>query len=89
MEDFKIVGFNVTVGTARKSSLHSVVSKGFILLPCTVASNKSERYNLGFEDCVSFVVLLRLIMHKENKDKLITTRMLQFYFPEWSSNYQE
>lgn len=64
-EASEIVGLNGAVGTAQTSTLYSVESREFFLLPRTAAANMIERYMLDFEECWSLVVLLRLIVDKD------------------------
>lgn len=64
LEDSEIVGLNAAVAPVRSSSFQWTDSKGFIALPCTLSTDINERYNLGFGECGSLVLLLRLVVPK-------------------------
>lgn len=63
--DSEVVGFNLAAGFTGTSALLSVESRGFLQLPCSVAKNTSDKFNLCFADCGSVVVIVRFIVYKE------------------------
>lgn len=67
LEDSEITGFEAATATVQSSNVQSIESKGFIPLPYTVTPNTKERYNLNVGEFGTLVVLLRLVLHKEQE----------------------
>lgn len=64
-EVLKIVGFDAAAVIARSSKAQCIESKGLIDLPCTMATNGSDRHNFTVGDSKSLVVLLRPAVYKK------------------------
>lgn len=51
----------------QSSNIQSIETKGFITLQCTAANSTKERYNLNVGECGALVVLVRLVLRKEQE----------------------